>query len=77
MGHDDVLVIVLAELVGLGVLVAVLGEELLEGLLLHHRALLGGDWLGHVFFDVTPRFAERVDVTARVALNATDLVLVF
>ena len=76
VGHDDVLVVVLAELVGFRVLLAVLGEELVEGGLLHHRPLLRGDGLGNVVLDVAPRLAERVDIPAGVALNATNLVLV-
>ena len=76
VGHDDVLVVVLAELVGFRVLLAVLGEELVPGRLLHHRPLLRGDWLRHVVFDVAARLAERVHVPAGIALNAADLVLV-
>jgi hypothetical protein len=76
VGHDDVLVVVLAELVGLGVLLAVLGEELLPRELLHHRPLLGGDGLSHIVLDIPPRLPERVHVPAGIALHTTDLVLV-
>jgi len=69
-------VIVLAELVGFRVLLAVLREELVEGGLLHHRALLGGDGLRDVFLYVATRLPERVHVPAGIALHTADLILV-
>src|SRR4051812_23796941 len=77
VGNDHILVVVLAKLVWFRVLLAVLSEELLERLLLHHRPLLSGDGLGYVVFYIAARLAERVNVPARVALDAANLVLVF
>ena len=76
MGYDLVFAIAFAELVGLGLFLAVFCEELFPCVLFHHGALTRRDRLWNVVFRFTTGLSERVHVPAWIALNAANLVFV-
>ena len=76
MKKNRVLAVCIAELVGLGVLFPVFGEELLPGQLLEQRALARSHRLGNILLRLASRLAKGVYVPARIALHPADFVLV-